>query len=142
MSSPRRAVKNAAAKGGARPGRAVKRVATTRVKKARRTPPLRVAEPILAEAEGVATAVRQAAAALERSIIDGKLDMLPADALQALVAAACRLYAARREAGERIMPVARHSITATDVMVTASGLLQAADLAVFELGMWQSWTGR
>jgi hypothetical protein len=27
-------------------------------------------------------------------------------------------------------------------MVTASGLLKAADLAVFELGMWQSWTGR
>jgi hypothetical protein len=27
-------------------------------------------------------------------------------------------------------------------MLTASGLLRAADLAVFELGMWQSWTGR
>ena len=31
---------------------------------------------------------------------------------------------------------------ATDVMVAASGLLKAANLAVFELGMWQSWTGR
>ena len=28
------------------------------------------------------------------------------------------------------------------VMLTASGLLRAANLAVFELGMWQSWTGR
>jgi hypothetical protein len=27
-------------------------------------------------------------------------------------------------------------------MITASGLLKAADLQVFELGMWQSWTGR
>jgi hypothetical protein len=27
-------------------------------------------------------------------------------------------------------------------MVTASGLLKAPDLAVFELGMWQNWTGR
>jgi hypothetical protein len=26
--------------------------------------------------------------------------------------------------------------------VTASGMLRAANLAVFELGMWQSWTGR
>jgi hypothetical protein len=26
--------------------------------------------------------------------------------------------------------------------LTASGLLRAANLAVFELGMWQSWTGR
>ena len=73
---------------------------------------------------------------------DGKLDVLPADALQALIAAACRLYAARREAGEQLPPVARNSLTATDVMVTASGLLRAADLAAFELGMWQGWTGR
>jgi hypothetical protein len=67
--------------------------------------------------------------------------VLPADALQALIAAACRLYAARREAGEQLPPVARNSLTATDVMVTASGLLRAADLAAFELGMWQGWTG-
>jgi hypothetical protein len=30
----------------------------------------------------------------------------------------------------------------TAVMSTASGILRAANLAVFELGMWQSWTGR
>ena len=45
-----------------------------------------------------------------------------------------------------ISPVAGQLVTellsATDVMLTASGLLRAADLAVFELGMWQSWTGR
>ena len=40
------------------------------------------------------------------------------------------------------MPVAQELVSATEVMVTASGLLKAADLAVFELGMWQSWTGR
>ncbi len=62
--------------------------------------------------------------------------------MQAVIAAACRVYTARREAGEDIAPVAKNSISATDVMVTASGLLQAADLAVFELGMWQNWTGR
>ena len=33
-------------------------------------------------------------------------------------------------------------VNATDVMITASSLLKAADLQVFELGMWQSWTGR
>jgi hypothetical protein len=27
-------------------------------------------------------------------------------------------------------------------MVVASSLLKAVNLAVFELGMWQSWTGR
>jgi hypothetical protein len=80
--------------------------------------------------------------ALERSIADGKLDVLPPETLQALIAAACRLYAARREAGEQFLPVTKNALPATDVMVTASGLLRAADLAAFELGMWQGWTGR
>jgi len=73
---------------------------------------------------------------------DGNLDAIAAEALQALIASACRLYRARREAGEEFAPVPKNSISATDVMVTASGLLKATDLAVFELGMWQNWTGR
>ena len=65
------------------------------------------------------------------------------DAIQALMAAACRSYTARIEAGDSFPPVAPRSlVTSTDVMVTASGLLKSANLAVFELGMWQSWTGR
>ena len=65
------------------------------------------------------------------------------EALQALMAAVCKTYAAQIEAGEQVLPLPqRGGATATDVMVTASGLLKAANLAVFELGMWQSWTGR
>ena len=74
--------------------------------------------------------------------IDGDQAMLPNGITVRLIAAACRLYSARSEAGEQFTPVPKHSISATDVMLTASGLLRAADLAVFELGMWQSWTGR
>jgi hypothetical protein len=91
---------------------------------------------------GASTDAKRLAAMLERSIVDGRLDLLSADALQKLIAAACRVYSARTEAGEQFTPVPKHSISATDVMLTASGLLRAADLAVFELGMWQSWTGR
>jgi hypothetical protein len=59
------------------------------------------------------------------------------------MAAVCKTYAAQVEAGEQLLPLPpRGGATATDVMVTASGLLKAANLAVFELGMWQSWTGR
>ena len=68
---------------------------------------------------------------------------LSEEALQALMAAVCRSYSARIEAGGSFPPLANRSrVTSTDVMVTASGLLKAANLAVFELGMWQSWTGR
>ena len=100
------------------------------------------AKPNVAAGDGASADAKRLAAVLERSIADGKLDLVTAEALQALIAAACRVYGARTEAGEQFTPVPKHSISATDVMVTASGLLRATDLAVFELGMWQSWTGR
>jgi hypothetical protein len=96
----------------------------------------------VANANGASADAKRLAAVLERCVADGTLDLVSADALQALIAEACRVYGARTEAGEQFTPVPKHSISATDVMVTASGLLRAADLAVFELGMWQSWTGR
>ena len=47
------------------------------------------------------------------------------------------------ENGANYTPIAEGQIVSpTGVMVTASGMLRAANLAVFELGMWQSWTGR
>ncbi len=91
---------------------------------------------------GVSSEAKQVAASLDRILADGNLDTISAEALQALIASACRLYRARREMGEEFAPVPKNSLSATDVMVTASGLLKASDLAVFELGMWQNWTGR
>ncbi|MGB6536128.1 MAG: hypothetical protein WBF58_09225 [Xanthobacteraceae bacterium] len=132
MSSPKRAAKAAA-----------KTATKTATKSVRRTDaPRPAAKPTVAVVDGASAEAMRVAAVLERGIVDGRLDMISAEALQKLIAAACRLYAARVEAGEPLTPVARNSIAATDIMVTASGLLKAGDLAVFELGMWQSWTGR
>jgi len=65
------------------------------------------------------------------------------DAMQTLMGTLCRVYAAQVENGAKYTPIAEGQIVSpTGVMVTASGLLRAANLAVFELGMWQSWTGR
>src|SRR5271163_1040304 len=125
MSSPRRATKDA-----------LQRAATA----ARGSRPAE--PPAKQNAKNTTAETKRLAAAFERGIADGRLDVVTPEALQALMAAACRLYTARREAGEQFMPVAENSISATDVMVTASGLLRAADLAAFELGMWQGWTGR
>ena len=80
---------------------------------------------------------------MERALAGGRRDMLTTQALQALMAALCRTYAAQVEAGDAVLALPqRGGATATEVMITASGLLKAANLAVFELGMWQSWTGR
>jgi len=83
------------------------------------------------------------AAEIEKALVSGKLDSLTPQALHALMSACCKTYAIRVEAGEDLLPLAqRTTVSPTEVMVTASGLLRAANLAVFELGMWQSWTGR
>lgn len=88
-------------------------------------------------------AARELAASIEKAIADGTLDHLQPHAVQALTAALCKLYAANHDAGHRYPIVAgRMAVTGTDVMIACGALLKAADLQVFELGMWQSWAGR
>ena len=82
------------------------------------------------------------AAQIERGLAAGETDVLSPQALQALMAAACNLYSAQVEAGQQHLPLKALGVPPTAVMATASGILRAANLAVFELGMWQSWTGR
>jgi hypothetical protein len=70
-------------------------------------------------------------------------DALSVEAMQALMSALCRVYSAQVENGAKFTPIPEGQVVSpTGVMLTASGLLRAANLAVFELGMWQSWTGR
>jgi hypothetical protein len=124
------------------PKRAAKAVAKSAAKSAPKPRPAALRAVAKPAENGASADAKRLAAAFEQSIVDDKLDAVSVEALQKLMAAACRLYRARREAGEEFGPVPKNSISATDVMVTASGLLQSADLAVFELGMWQNWTGR
>jgi hypothetical protein len=112
---------------------------------AKRPPAQPEAKPASKSANGAAGSAeaKRLAAELERALASGRRDVLSTEALQALMAAVCKTYAAQIEAGEQLLPLPeRGGATATDVMITASGLLKAANLAVFELGMWQSWTGR
>jgi hypothetical protein len=83
------------------------------------------------------------AARIERDLREGRSDTLTPRAFQALMAALCKSYGTQREAGAQFLPLASQtSASPTEVMTTTSALLKAANLAVFELGMWQSWTGR
>jgi hypothetical protein len=101
------------------------------------------AEPAATASATASAQATRLAAEIERGLADGRVDLLTAQALQALIAAACKAYAAQVEAGNPMAALApRTTVTPTEVMVTASGLLRATNLAVFELGMWQSWTGR
>jgi hypothetical protein len=99
--------------------------------------------PAAAPAGDASAAALALAGDIDRALNEGRTDILSEAAVQALMAAACRSYSAQIEGGGSYLPLSdRSRVTSTDVMVTASGLLKAANLAVFELGMWQSWTGR
>jgi hypothetical protein len=116
-----------------------KRISVKKVAAAK-TAPAKLAPNVAGDAS---VAVKKLAADIDRALAQGQTDLLTMDAIQALMAAACRSYSAQVEAGGNFPPLAdRSRVTSTDVMVTASGLLKSANLAVFELGMWQSWTGR
>ena len=127
MSSPKAAIKSA------RPATAakLKAIATRTVAPKPKTPQT-----------GLSADAIKLAAQIEQAFKKSD-DAISEDAMQTLMGALCRVYAAQVENGAKYTPIAEGQIVSpTGVMVTASGMLRAANLAVFELGMWQSWTGR
>ena len=62
--------------------------------------------------------------------------------LQCIIAAAIRTYRERTESSDLAVFPADADVTATDVMVAATAMLRAVDLQLFELGMWQAWSGK
>jgi hypothetical protein len=68
----------------------------------------------------------------------------PSDAeIQDMLVRAVRLYAERAAERDGVLPAfPADAATATEVMVTVTAMLQAVNLQVFELGMWQAWSGR
>ena len=63
--------------------------------------------------------------------------------IQEMLANAVRLYAGRAAEHDGALPAfAPDAATATEVMMTVTAMLKAVNLQVFELGMWQAWSGR
>jgi len=64
------------------------------------------------------------------------------ETVQALLTAGARLYARKvDQEGRRFIPVRDpETMTATDVAVTVTALLQVADLNLFDLAMWTNRT--
>ena len=62
--------------------------------------------------------------------------------IQDMLAKSVRLYAERAAERDGALPAfAPDAVTATEVMVTVTAMLKAVNLQVFELGMWQAWSG-
>ncbi len=76
---------------------------------------------------------------IESLIAQDRTSEVDLDEAQRLLAAAVRLYSAKAERDGIFPAVPGGTITATDAMLVAHGLLQAVNISVFELGLWQSW---
>ena len=111
---------------------------------AKRAVPKPAGKPVKKAAGSAAHAVTAAITALNGAISADRLDQLSHDVVQKLMAATIRAYSAKVQMGDAFLPFHPHTgrVAPTDVMITASAMLKAADLQVFELGMWQSYTGR
>jgi len=71
-------------------------------------------------------------AALER----GDPDSICDQTLQAVLAAAVRLYAAKVERRADVTPFGDDAVTATEAIVAACAMVRAADLNPFDVAMW------
>jgi len=65
------------------------------------------------------------------------------EALQELLAAVVKLYSTKNPDGIRLraFPEGGAGVTATDVMVATTAMLHAVNVQMFELGMWQAFSG-
>jgi hypothetical protein len=87
-------------------------------------------------------AAEQLAASLQGRIAAGQAGTFPDDTMRCLMAVLVRLYAAKFDEGQRpALLDADGDVNATAVLVTTSALMKASNLEIFELGMWQSWSG-
>jgi hypothetical protein len=67
----------------------------------------------------------------------GTPDVISDRALQQVLTAAVKIYAAKVERrGHDVAPFAPGSVTATETVVTACGMIRAADLNMFDVAIW------
>lgn len=78
--------------------------------------------------------------ALDELAASAQPDAIDREELQRLITAIVRLYAVKAEAEGNFPVAAPGVLTATEVMVVSGALLKAANVNVFELGLWQSWS--
>jgi hypothetical protein len=68
-----------------------------------------------------------------------RLGEIPNEELGQAFASIVRVFAAKAQLGEAVRPFGRNSgVTTTDVAIGCTAMLEAVNLALFELGAWQS----
>ena len=74
---------------------------------------------------------------VQQDLSQPEAGQLSDDELAQVMTAAVRLYAARVEARDQCpQPLQTGEVTATDVAITASEMIRAVDINLFDLSMW------
>jgi hypothetical protein len=81
--------------------------------------------------------------ALARQILDLPEGEAPSpEMLQQGLTILTKLYTVRHQEGERLDPfVNGRTMPVTSVMIMTTAMLQSVNIELFELGMWQAWSG-
>ena len=67
---------------------------------------------------------------------------IPDEVIQEGITALVRLFAVKFQLGERWSPFPdNNTVPATAAMIMCTAMMRAVKVEVFELGMWQSWSG-
>ena len=77
---------------------------------------------------------------LKQELETNDLESIPNHFIEAFLTLAIQLYVTKVEMDENVLPFQPDSITATEVLKVVTRMLDAANVEVFELGMWQAWT--
>jgi hypothetical protein len=76
-------------------------------------------------------------AAARHALKRGELDAISDRALQQVLGAAVKIYAAKVERrGYELAPFPPNTVTATESVVAACGMIRAADLNMFDVAIW------
>ncbi len=80
---------------------------------------------------------------VEAVLAGGDVAAVPDEAIQQGLTALVKLYAAKWEAGARFAPILPDAgVSATAALTLVTALMKAVHVELFELGMWQAWSGR
>ena len=99
-----------------------------------------MASPDATEDQQLATDAPRVLAQVEALVARGSAAEVSDETAQQLLLAAVRLFAAKRDIGNRLEALPAGSVTATEVAVTAVAMTKVVNLELFELALWNGWS--
>jgi hypothetical protein len=90
----------------------------------------------------VTTDVHEQLATLRSALERAERDGLTPDSFRDMMTAQLQIYFLAFEDGQRFEPIRGHSeLSSTAILTMVCMLMRSADVGLFDLGLWQSWSG-